>query len=392
MKSDVRDSRIWSLVRWKPTAHFVLAVFLLSIAVLTGCSQANGGTGVVADESTPKIISESRTVVLFDENAVVALYEKSIQAVVKIQTFSERGDLSEPFGRPPFRGQGSGFIIDREGHILTNNHVIEGVSEVRVILYDDRIIDAKVVGTAPDNDLALLKIDKDELRDITPLPLGNSDDVKTGQMAIALGSPFGLDGSITVGVVSGQGRSIPGATRRLVTDIIQTDAAINPGNSGGPLLNSRGEVIGINTARDPSSNGIGFAVSINTAKSLLPALVKGGTVRSPWLGISGRAVDRELAVRLGLSANKGVYVVSVIPRSPAEKAGLRGSGVDEQRQPLSGGDTITSIDSRGVSGVEDIISYFNTKKVGDSVLLSIRRGEQALTIEVILGEWPDQIP
>ncbi len=377
----------------KSIAPMVLAALLLAIVVLTGCSQAIKVADVATDDSIPNTVNEAVAPALFEENTMVALYEKAIQAVVKIQTLSEHNSLPDPFGfgTPPLRGQGSGFIIDGEGYILTNNHVVDEVSEIQVTLHNGHTIDAEVIGTAPENDIALLKVNKDELRDISPLSLGNSDNVKPGQMAIALGSPFGLDGSITVGIVSGLGRSIPSTTQRLMTDVIQTDAAINPGNSGGPLLNSKGEAIGINTAIEPSSSGIGFAVPINTAKFLLPALIKGGEVRSPWLGIRGLAIDEELASRLDLSVDSGVYVVSVVPSSPAEEAGLRGSGVDEQGQPTFGGDIITAVDSRGVSKVEDMIAYFNSKKADDRVSLSVRRGDQTLTIEVILGEWPEQI-
>jgi len=387
-------SKTGGLARRKSIAPIVLAALLLAIVVLTGCSQAIKVADVATDDSVPNTVNETVAPVLLDENAVVALYEKAIQAIVKIQTLSEHDGLPDPFGfgTPPLRGQGSGFIIDGEGYILTNNHVVDGVSDIQVTLHNGRTIDAKVIGTAPENDIALLKVNKDELRGITPLLLGNSDDVKPGQMAIALGSPFGLDGSITVGVVSGLGRSIPSTTQRLITDVIQTDAAINPGNSGGPLLNSKGEVIGINTAIEPSSSGIGFAVPINTAKSLLPALIKGGEVRSPWLGIRGLAIDEELASRLDLSADSGVYVVSVVPSSPAEEAGLQGSGVDEQGQPTFGGDVITAVDGWEVTQVEDMIVYFNGKKAGDRISLSVRRGDQALTIEVVLGEWLEQIP
>lgn len=393
MRIGMFGSKTQGLVRLKSIMPIVLVVLLLVIGVLTGCSQAIKVADNATGGSVPITVNEAMVPALFNENAVVALYENAIQAVVKIQTLSEHDGLLEPseFYTPPLRGQGSGFIIDGEGHILTNNHVIDGVSEVQVTLHDGRTIDAKVIGTAPENDIALLKVDKDELRDITPLLLGNSDNVKPGQTAIALGSPFGLDGSITIGIVSGLGRSIPSATQRLITGVIQTDAAINPGNSGGPLLNSRGEVIGINTAIEPSSSGIGFAVPINTAKSLLPALIEGGEVRSPWLGIRGVAIDEELTSRLDLSADRGVYVVSVVPGSPAEESGLLGSSTDENGQPTFGGDVITAVDGRVVSEVEDLIAYFNSKKAGDRVSLSVRRGDQALTIEVVLGKWPEQI-
>jgi 2-alkenal reductase len=298
-----------------------------------------------------------------------------------------------PFDLGPFqqRGQGSGFIIDREGHILTNNHVVDNTSSVRIVLHDGDVLDAEVLGTDRENDLALLKTDPKNLGEIDALSLGDSDEIKPGQMAIALGSPFGLEGSITVGVISGTGRSLPSEAQRLITDIIQTDAAINPGNSGGPLLNSKGEVIGINTAIEVSATRIGFAIPINTAKSLLPALLEGGEVSSPWLGIKGMAINKELSDKLELPVDNGVYVIEVTPDSPAARAGLRGSGTDEGGDPTYGGDIIVDVDGQLVTEVEDLISYFNSKKPGDNISLTIYRGENTLSIELTLGEWPAQI-
>jgi S1-C subfamily serine protease len=210
-------------------------------------------------------------------------------------------------------------------------------------------------------------------------------------MAIALGSPFGLEGSITVGVISGLERAMPNAQERPITNMLQTDAAINPGNSGGPLLDSRGEVIGINTAIEASSSGIGFAIPINNASSLLPALLQGGEVSNPWLGISGTDIDQELASMLNLAVDHGVYMVSVLPGSPAEKAGLIPGGSDQGR-PTSGGDIITAVDGHPVAKVADLLQYFNTKKVGDQVSLSVTRGDKTLTVAVTLGEWPKDMP
>jgi putative serine protease PepD len=177
-----------------------------------------------------------------------------------------------------------------------------------------------------------------------------------------------------------------------MTGIIQTDAAINPGNSGGPLLNSRGEVIGINTAIEASANGVGFAVPIDTAKKILPELLKGGSIKTPWLGIEGMPVSKDLIDKLNLKAEKGVYVVGVMAGSPAEKAGLVASGRDKQKEAVAGGDIITAIDSTPVTRVEDILSYFNGKKPGDKVILSVQRGGQQVSVPVELGEWPDKLP
>jgi len=380
---------------WHSKSIFLTVIITIAIIIvtLTGCSstsQLNEAQSLNDLSNTNDVASAS----LYDENTMVSLYEQAIPSLVKIEVIEEQTGTAGPFNIGPFqqRGQGSGFIINNEGHILTNNHVVEGASSVKVTINNGNEVAAEVVGTDRENDLALLKVDTGVLNGIAPLTLGNSDDIKPGQIAIALGSPFGLDGSITVGVISGIGRSLTGETQRLITNIIQTDAAINPGNSGGPLLNSKGEVIGINTAIEASGTGIGFAIPINTAKSLLPALMEGGEISNAWLGISGMDIDEEFATMFDLTVNKGVYVIGVTNGSPADQAGLRGSGTDESGQPTFGGDIITSVDGQTITKVEDLIVYFNSKKPGDGVSLSIQRGDQLLTIEVTLGEWPEQAP
>jgi len=360
--------------------------------VMSGCIQdmSQAATSENTPANTPIVVPTT----LYDESMLVSLYEQVIPSVVKIEAVIEKEvENIGPFEFGPFQreGQGSGFIIDEQGHVLTNNHVISGASSVKVILREGDVLDAEIVGTDRENDLALLKIDSSKIGDTKPLPLGDSGKIKPGQMAIALGSPYGLEGSITVGIISAIGRSIPSTAQRLITDMLQTDAAINPGNSGGPLLNSSGEVIGINTAIEASANGIGFAIPINTAKSLLPALLEGGEVGSPWLGIKAVAIEKELAGKLELPVDVGVYVVEVILGSPAEEAGLRGSGTNEQGQPTFGGDIISDVDGYPVTSVEDLLTYFNGKKPGDEVNLSVYRGEKVLTMEVTLGEWPEQM-
>ena len=372
----------------------ITTVLLIVFVVIAGCtptidiSQAANLDNI----AKPSIVTETTP---YDENLLVSIYEQAIPSIVKIETVTEKvTEAFGPFDFGPFqqKGQGSGFVIDNKGHVLTNNHVVYDASSVNISIYNGDVFKAEIIGTDRENDLALLKVDLDKLGDIIPLPLGDSDKVKPGQMAIALGSPFGLEGSITVGIISAVNRSIPSTTQRLITDMFQTDAAINPGNSGGPLLNSKGEVIGINTAIEASSNGIGFAIPINTAISLLPALLEGGEVDSPWLGIKAMAIDKELSNKLELFTDSGVYVIEVIPDSPAEQAGLRGSGTDERGQPTFGGDVISDVDEQTVVSVEDLLTYFNGKKPGDKVLLSIYRGDKNLTIEITLGEWPEQMP
>lgn len=376
----------------------IMAAALLIFASLFSACAAPAASATAnalqrAPSSSPAVVTG--TAPLFDEATTVAMYEQCIPAVVQIESIVEiSSKLPMPFSLSPNQeGLGSGFFIDGEGHILTNYHVIDRASKVKVVLDDGTKMDASVVGTDKHNDLALLQVNKSEAGEIKYLTLGDSDTVKPGQMAIALGSPYGLQGSITVGVVSGVGRSLPGSADRTMTNIIQTDAAINPGNSGGPLLNSRGEVIGINTAIEYNANSLGFAVPVNTAKAQLPELLKGGEVKTAWLGIEGTPVTPEMAKRLNLKVEKGVYVVGVLKDSPAARAGLIEGGVSttNPNEPSAGGDIITAVDGHPVATVQDLLSYFNNKRPGDKVTLSVQRGDQQLSVPVEMGEWPDNL-
>jgi S1-C subfamily serine protease len=382
------------------TGRLIKIISLLTIVVVilvfaVGCAIQGQTTVTPAPNSSTDQNQGNAVAVtpLFDENNVVALYEHSIPAIVKIETLVGGGTTSFgpfQFNTPVQKGQGSGFFIDDQGHILTNNHVVANANSVTIIMPDGDTASAKVIGTDQQNDLALLEVNNGDLGVHSYLPLGDSDNIRPGQMAIALGSPYGLDGSITVGVVSGIGRTLPTESNRNIIDVIQTDAAINPGNSGGPLLNSKGEVIGINTAIEPSASSIGFAVPINTAKSILPALKQGGELKNAWLGIEGMAINQELKSQLDLPVDGGVYVVGVATDSPAAKAGLMESGVNSQQQPTTGGDIITAVDNNQVKSVEDIIGYLNGKQPGDKVVLDVYRGNEQIQITVELGEWPEQ--
>ncbi len=371
-------------------------VALMAVALLlAGCTASTSAVISTPQGYTASASGSSQVAPLFDENSVTSLYDKSISSVVQIEQVRESplAKLPGAFGLnlPKQVGEGSGFFIDGQGRILTNNHVIENASSIKVALSDGTQLDGKVIGTDRSNDIALLQVDVSKIPNMTYLTLADSSKVRPGQMAVALGSPFGLQGSVTVGVVSGTGRTIPGSTERQMTNIIQTDAAINPGNSGGPLLNSSGEVIGINTAIEAAANGVGFAVPINTAKSRLPELLKGGAVKTAWLGIQGMPVSKEVAGQLKLTVEKGVYIVSVFPGSPAEKAGLTASGTDDQKEPKSGGDIVTAIDNSAVTSVQDILTYLNGKMPGDKVTLTVQRAGQAISVPVELAEWPENL-
>ena len=345
----------------------------------------------IATISPAPVVSPNRP--LLQNNDIVPLvYEQVSPAVVNIT--SEGMQESTFFGDSPQFGTGSGVVIDDEGHILTNNHVVQGADSLEVRLTDGTSVAAEVVGTDPGNDLAIIKVDvpKDKL---TVANLGDSDQLKTGELAIAIGNPFGLERTVTVGVISSIGRNWPSQSGRTISNMIQTDAAINPGNSGGPLLNASGEVIGINTAIESpvrGSVGIGFAIPINTAKRFLPDLLKGGEVSHPWLGISGQAITPKLAEEMGLPVNEGVHVAQVMPNSPAAKAGLKGAQQAQrsgrQQNNPSVGDIITAIDGQKVTKVEQIAQYIDTKSVGDKVKLDVLRDDKSITLDVTLAAWP----
>lgn len=320
--------------------------------------------------------------VLYDEGTVTSIYDKSSPAIVEIDVTQ-----ASSRGRVVGEGQGSGFLINADGTIMTNNHVIENASRVSVVFNNGKTVSATIVGTDPVHDLALIKVDPSAVSGVTPLTLADSTTVKPGQMAIAMGAPFGLDETITVGVISGLNRSVSGSQ---LTGMLQTDAALNPGNSGGPLLNANGEVIGINTAIEgqPGASGIGFAIPSSVAKSVLPALSSGKPAQRVYMGISGLALNANVARQLNLSVNQGIYLVNVVPDSPADKAGLKGSGVSQNGSPSAGGDVITAVDGRAVKSVGDLSSHLSGKQVGDQVALSVLRAGNSIEITLTLGARP----
>ena len=326
--------------------------------------------------------------ILFDEDRVIGIYERVSPAVVEVEIV--RGT-----GRNLLRvGGGSGFLIDAEGHIVTNNHVVEGADSIRIRFSNGTTADATIVGRNPANDLALLKVDPSVVQGIQPLTLGDSSGLKPGQLAIAIGNPFGLEGSVTVGVVSQVGRDLPSELGRPISNVIQTDALINPGNSGGPLLDSSGAVVGINTAMqlspiDGTYRGIGFAVPIGTLKNVLPRLKTEAIVRPPRLGVRAAGVDAQLAEQLELSVDSGVYVVGVAPDSPAEKAGLVESGVGSRGRPAVGGDIITQVNGVAVDSTSSLVAQLNSSQPGDQITLTVIRGGEPLQVAVTLDEWPD---
>ena len=329
--------------------------------------------------------------VLYDEQGVIDVYERVSPSVVEVRTgVGSDGNLWRS-------GGGSGFLIDSQGHIVTNDHVVEGADDVRVRFADGTSVEAEVLGRNPAGDQALLKVETSAAAGRTPAVLGDSSKLKPGQMAIAIGSPLGLEGSVTVGVISQLGRDISSSVGRSIPNVIQTDALINPGNSGGPLLDSSGAVVGINTAihtlaLGDATRGIGFAVPINDLKDVLPDLKAGKVLRAPWLGIGAADVDSELAQRLDLDVYRGVYVTSVAEDGPAEDAGLVESGIGSRGAPVKGGDVITAVDGVAVDDTAELIAELDGNRPQDQVTLTVVRDGKTIRVPVTLGEWPDPGP
>jgi S1-C subfamily serine protease len=322
----------------------------------------------------------------------IAVYKRVLPAVVNITSTAVAYDWF--WGAVPQQGQGSGFIVDSHGHILTNYHVIEGGRQIEVTLSNKHKYKAQVVLTDMPHDLALLQIDAPNL---TPAVLSNSQNLQVGQKVYAIGNPFGLSGTMTTGIISAL-RSVRGPEGNLIENAIQTDAAINPGNSGGPLLNSHGEVIGINSliATNPNeqihveqSAGIGFAIPINTAKAVLEDFAHYGRIRRPSLGITSLPIGPDLAQQMGLAADYGVLIQRVLPGGAAERAGLHGG--DKQaylgNTPIYlGGDLIIGIDGRQVTTAQDLSQIMDEHKTGDKVTVTFLRGQRKMTTQVTLEE------
>ncbi|MEM4281344.1 MAG: trypsin-like peptidase domain-containing protein [Candidatus Caldarchaeum sp.] len=335
---------------------------------------------------------ETKTVTVVHETATVfsvvtarasnytAIYEMVKDSVVMIRVSSQAGSAI-----------GSGFAYDTEGHIVTNNHVVGGGTVFRVVFSDGSMFTAKVVGTDVDSDLAVLKIDNPP-QGLKPLKLGDSSALKIGEEVIAIGNPFGLEGTLTTGVVSQKGRLLPTGRGFSIPGVIQTDAAINPGNSGGPLLNLRGEVVGVNTAIEPSGVGIGYAVPSSIVARVVPELIQKGSYKRSWMGISATTLDMDIAAAMGAKVQKGVLIVDVTANGPAHKAGLRGGdrNVVVNGVPVRvGGDIITAVDGTPVNSMDDFLLYMEEKtSPGQTITLTVVRGGETLNIQVTLGVRP----
>ncbi len=316
-----------------------------------------------------------------EEQLITNLYQRVSPAVVHIA--AQVITMNFFMGPTPQEGTGSGFIIDQQGHIITNYHVIEDAESIEVTFADETKVPATVVGTDPLNDLALLR-PASVPAGLTPLQLGTSEGLRVGQRAIAIGNPFGLQQTLTTGVISALGRPLELSQDNFVFNVIQTDAAINPGNSGGPLLDSRGRVIGVNTAIRREAEGIGFAVPVDTLKRVLTALIEKGSYPHPWLGLLGYSITPELSDTLKLPAEQGVLVAQLYRNGPAVAAGIRGANeqvIVGNRRLLAGGDIIVAINGQLIDDWIDYLEFIETNtEVGDTIKLTLIRDGQQIEI------------
>ncbi len=422
----------------------LLSAFLIVVFILTGCSITQAGkdvigkvqeeTGVAAVQAEksatptpapaqlPAEHQDALSIAMAQQEALADLYDQLAPSVVNIKVTVAHPDVNQgqtppegfPFGLPglpknpgnelpPVQGEGSGWVYDTEGHIVTNNHVVEGASEIIVTFHNGLWAKGEVVATDPMSDLAVIKVDPPKGVDLKPLPLAEPDSLRVGYSVIAIGAPFGLEETMTTGIVSAIGRSLPVGLKESgphysLPDVIQTDAAINPGNSGGPLLDLTGRVVGVNFAIESpvrASSGIGFAIPVSIVQRVVPALIKNGKYEYAYLGIRGHSVTPELAEALDLPEGAlGAYVDEVVPNGPADKGGVKGgtkvvelNGIELRK----GGDIIIAIDDEPVRDFNDLVSYLVTKaSPGQEVTLTVLRNGKKLDLKVTLGKRPEQ--
>ena len=362
------------------TAAIIFAVFVSFNSI------ADNDTGelIVTNGNYGETVGEVTGIERSYEYSLIDIFEKSEASIVQVSVVRGESD----------GGMGSGFVYSDEGYVITNQHVVQDAERVMITFLDGEAYIGNVIGTDRDLDIAVVKVEPTNTY-LQPIKIGDSSKLKVGEKIAAIGNPFGLSGSMTSGIVSQMGRLLPQETGYSIPDVIQTDAAINPGNSGGPLINMKGEVVGINTAIQSATgefSGIGFAVPANTVKKVVPVLIQDGEFKHPWMGISGTDVDPELAEVRGLNSSKGFLVVSVIEGSPAETAGLL--GVTETRETdgrefALDGDIILSIDGETVRKISDILVHLQREKsVGDEMVLSVNRGGEILELTMVLEERP----
>ncbi len=390
---------------WAVTGGLGCVTLILLVAVITiplfvvpfqiqralkSSAAAPGGLAAPAVATPGSASLPAQVVAAGEAGSLPALYQETNPGIVSILVSTTRRGIVRG------QGEGSGFIYDDKGHIVTNNHVVDGATRVTVVYYDGQEAAATVVGTDPFSDLAVIKVDR--LPEGThAVPLGDSDQVAVGQTVVAIGNPFGLGNSMSLGIVSAVGRTIEsGVTRFSIPRVIQTDAAINPGNSGGPLLNLSGQVVGVNAqiatdGMQAANAGVGFAIPSNTVRQVVPGLIEKGSYTWPWLGISGTSVDLEIMQANGLTEQQGAYVDEVTAGGPAMKAGLQGSSntksVDGIDVP-AGGDVIVAVDGKAVGSFDALLAEVSARRPGDQVKLTIVRNGQRQDVTVTLAERP----
>lgn len=362
----------WSMLRGVAFATLLIGVLVgVAIGVLL---ERRGG-------------DELATGPTYDEAAVTSLFEVAAPSVVELIVHRSDGTTDT----------GAGFFVDSDGHVVTNSHVVAGAATVDVSLSDGRIVRGRLLGSSPSDDLALLSVDPEQVAGIRPLKLADSSNLKAGQLAIVIGSPFRMRNFLSIGIVAGVGDSPPllrdrrvaPALQRPIPNMVWIDAALLPGNSGGPLLNSEGEVIGVTSAVQISAQGdfgIGFAVPSNILAELMSRLIASEVVSRPWLGIRGTSLTPDVSAALGISAEFGVYIREVLPKTGASAAQLR----DDPFASASGrGDVIVAVDGNTIESVSDMVDYFNTLVPGDDVELTVLRDGAERIVAVTLGGWPE---
>jgi S1-C subfamily serine protease len=372
-----------------------LIVLVLGAVLIATDVIETGDSRTVVREQAPISQPASDPAAMGGGRTVQDIYREEGRGVAFIQAEGVSG--SSVFGQEEGTATGSGFVVDEDGTILTNAHVVDGADEVRVSFEEDgEAIDAELKGVDLDSDLAVLKIDPDEVEDLTVVPLGDSSELEVGDPVVAIGNPFGLQRTVTTGIVSALQRQINAPSGFSISNVIQTDASINPGNSGGPLLDAQGRVIGINsqiqTGGGQGSVGIGFAVPVNTAKDLLPRLREGEEIERAYLGVTMATVTGDLASELDLPVDSGALIERVEEGDPADDAGVRGTETDEVTGEITEpGDLIVRLDGRPVRSADDVVSAVAGKQPGDTVELEVYRGDEKRTVRVELGERPEEL-